>query len=500
VRGPAKHLTKGVAIYGAGDAIMQVVNFGLLPVYVKLNLLTTTDYGVLLGIGAVEAFAKVINRWGLDGAFMRYYLDRDEGASRRRLASTIVWFLLATNGLLLAATLAASGFVAGLLHIEATQLTAFRIMLLNIFLVSFTFFPFHVMRLQNAAITYSGFTFARSVGTVAFRVLFVILLHMGITGVYLSDLAMTAVLLPLLWRWFRPLVGMAFSWDELRTVLRFGLPRLPHGLALQWLENGPKLMLKRQISEAACGVYQNGSALGSAVRFFTSAFETAWAPFYYATSRQPDAKQVFGKMATYGVAVLVLLVAGTTAVAHDVILLVLRPEYLDALPVVPTIAVAVALQGVYLLTSIGLNLTSRTEFYPAATLTAAGVGFVTGLCLIPAYGVAGAAATVLISYLTQLVVAFTFAQRFYPITYEVGRLLRLVLAGSIAAFVGLRLLPPMTPWLGVLARGSTVVGLYAGLLWLTGFFRPTERAFLREMIGRLRRRTSGPRTPPSDDL
>jgi hypothetical protein len=99
-----------------------------------------------------------------------------------------------------------------------------------------------------------------------------------------------------------------------------------------------------------------------------------------------------------------------------------------------------------------------------------------------------------------LVVAFVFAQRFYPITYEVGRLLRLVLAGSIAAFVGLRLLPPMAPWLGVLARGSTVVGLYAGLLWLTGFFRPTERAFLREMIGRLRRRTSGPRTPQSDVL
>ena len=138
------------------------------------------------------------------------------------------------------------------------------------------------------------------------------------------------------------------------------------------------------------------------MRFFTSAFETAWAPFYYATSRQPDAKQTFGKMTTYGVAVLVLLVAGTTAVARDVILAMLKPEYLAALPVVPTIAVGIALQGVYLLTSIGLNLTSRTEFYPVSTLTAAGVGFAVGLALIPHYGVVGAALTVLVSYLTQL--------------------------------------------------------------------------------------------------
>jgi O-antigen/teichoic acid export membrane protein len=500
VRGPAKHLTKGVAIYGAGDAIMQVVNFGLLYVYVHYDLLTLADYGALAVLLSVEAFAKVINRWGLDGAFMRFYHDREEGTARRQMASTILWFLVAANGAMLAVALAASGWLAPLVKLAPSYLTAFRLMFVNIFLISFTFFPFHIMRLQNASLAYSGFTFARTVGTTALRIVLVVGLRMDITGWYLSDLLVTLVLLPLLWRWFRPLAAMMFSSADLKQALRFGLPRLPHGLAQQYLENGPKLMLGQQVSEAALGVYQNGTTLGTAVRFFTSAFETAWAPFYYATSRQPDAKQIFGKMATYGVAVLVLLVAGTAAVARDVILLILNSRYLQALPVVPIVAVAMALQGVYLLTSIGLNLTKRTEFYPASTLTAASVGFVAGLWLIPTYGVAGAAVTVLVSYLTQLVVAFTFAQRFYPITYEVGRLLRLILAGSVAAVVGLRGIPMMPPIAGLLVRGTTVVLLYGGLLWATGFFRPTERAFLREMIGRLRRRTSGPRTPPSDDL
>ena len=77
-------------------------------------------------------------------------------------------------------------------------------------------------------------------------------------------------------------------------------------------------------------MYQNGFTLGTAIRFFTSAFETAWAPFYYATSRKPGAAEVFGKIATYGVAVLTLLVAISVAVAHDVILVMLKPEYLPA--------------------------------------------------------------------------------------------------------------------------------------------------------------------------
>lgn len=483
-----KHLTKGVAVYGAGSAAVSVVSFLLLPIYVKGNFLTTADYGAILLIGSVEAFAKVVNRWGLDGAFMRYYYEREEGPPRQRMASTIIWFMLGVDGLLLAATLVVLQWLAARLHLDPGYLLALRLMLINTFLIGFTFFPFHVMRLTDAAVTYSAFAFARSVGTLVLRIVLVILLGLGVTGVYLADLALTAILLPLLWPWFRPLVAPVFSLSELRRTLRFGLPRLPHGLALQALDNGPKLLLGQHVGQARMGVYQNGTTLGTGIRFFTSAFETAWAPFYYTTSRQPDAKQVFRKMVTYGFAVLVLLVAGTAAVAHDVILLMLKPEYLEALPVVPIIAVAMALQGVYLLTSIGLNLTNRTEFYPVSTLTAAGIGFAVGLWLIPRYGVAGAAVTVLVSYLTQASVAFLFAQRLYPIRYETGRLVRIVLAGTAAAVIGGWALPPMPALAGFLIRGTTTVAVYVGLLWVSGFLRPTERAFLREVAARLRRR------------
>ncbi len=498
MRDRLKHLTKGVAIYGAGDAAVSVVNFLLLPVYVKGGFLTAADYGALLLIGSVEAFAKVINRWGLDGAFMRYYYEREAGAPRQRMASTIVWFMLTVNGLLLALALVAVQWLAGRLHLERGYLLALRLMLINIFLVGFTFFPFHVMRLTDAAVTYSAFAFTRSAGTLVLRIVLIIYFGLGVTGVYLADLALTAILLPLLWPWFRVLVAPVFSLAELRRTLRFGLPRLPHGLALQALDNGPKLLLGQHVGQAELGVYQNGTTLGTGVRFFTSAFETAWAPFYYATSRQPDARQVFGKMATYGVAVLVLLVAGTTAVAHDVILVMLDPKYLAALPVVPVIAVGMALQGVYLLTSIGLNLTNRTEFYPVSTLTAAGVGFGVGLWLIPRYGVAGAALTVLVSYLTQASMAFLFAQRLYPIRYETGRLVRLVLAGVIAAVVAVWVLPAMPAVTGFFVRGTTTVGVYAALLWLSGFFRPTERAFVREMVTRFRRRAPVARLSATD--
>ena len=486
------HLSKGVAIYGAGDAAIQVVNLLLLAVYVKGGFLGTSDYGALALIIAIEMLAKILSRWGLDGAFMRYFHDRPPGGPLERLTSTIVWFTLAADLVLFAALFAMSGWIASALF--PGYLTAFRLMLLNTLLISLTFVPFHVMRLRNEAATYSALVFARSVGTVIARIALVIGLGWGLSGWFAADVIVTIVLLPFLWRWCRPMLAATFSRDDLRTVLRFGLPRLPHGLAQQALDAGNQLLLTKFITLEQQGVYQNGRTLGTGVRFFTSAFETAWAPFYYATAKQPDARVTFGKMTTYGVAVLTLLVSITIAIARDVILLMLTPAYLPAVPVVPIVAVGMAFQGVYLLTSIGLNLTSRTEYYPASTFAALAVGLGSGLALMPRFGIVGAAVAFAASGATQALVAFVFSRRLYPIPYEAGRLVRVLLAGTVATLAAVWLVPDWPALASLVTKLAVTVVIFASLLAATGFFRKTERAFANEMIGRLRRRGVAPKT------
>lgn len=488
MRDSVKHLSKGVAIYGAGDAAIQIVNLLLISVYVKGGFLREADYGALAIIIAVETFAKILSRWGLDGAFMRFFLDRPTGGPLEQLTSTLVWFIVAADVTIFGAALAVSGPIGGRFLPSANYVTALRLMLINTFLISLTFVPFHVMRMRNQAVTYSALAFTRSVGTVVLRVALVIGLKWSVAGMYAADLLMTLILLPILWRWMRPLLSLRFSRADLQLALRFGLPRVPHGLAQQALDAGNKLLLNAYIPLSQLGVYQNGVTLGTGIRFFTSAFETAWAPFYYATARQADGPTTFGKMTTYGVAALVLLVAVTSAVARDAILVLLSPRYLDASRVIPIIATGIALQGVYLLTSIGLNLTSRTQYYPVATFAALAVGLGLGLVLMPRFGVTGAALAFLCSTITQTVVAFLFARRFYPIPYEPGRLARVVLSGMAAGAAGAWLVPALPPLAGLFARGAATVAVFAGLLAASGFFRRTERAFLSETIARLRRR------------
>ncbi|HEX5070591.1 MAG TPA: lipopolysaccharide biosynthesis protein [Vicinamibacterales bacterium] len=491
MRDSVRHLSKGVAIYGAGDAAIQIVNLLLMAVYVKGGFLGMEDYGALALIGGFEAITKIISRWGLDGAFMRFFHERPAGGPLELITSTIVWFTIGADVIVFAVLLAVSGWIAAHWFPNPTHVLAFRLMLVNTFLISLTFLPFHLMRLRNQAVTYSALTFGRSIGTLIVRIVLVIGLGWGLAGMYATDLAITLLLLPILWRWVRPLIQARFSPDDLRLVLRFGLPRLPHGLAQQALDAGNKMLLRWYIPLHELGVYGTGVTLGNGVRFFTSAFETVWAPFYYATSRRAEAPEVFAKMTTYGIAVLTLLVALTVAVARDLILVMFKPEWSDAARVMPLIAVGVALQGVYLLTSIGLNLTTRTQYYPVATFAALGVGIGSGLILMPRFGVTGAAIAFLASAVTQTSVAFFFSRRFYPIPYEVGRVLRVVASGIVAAMAGLWLIPQGRPIVGLFARAGVTTAVFVALIAATGFLRKTERAFAAEVWGSMRRKASG---------
>ena len=188
-----RDLSKNLAIYGAGDVAVQAINFLLLPIYVQY--LTKADYGVLALLASIEAPVKLFFRWGVDGAFMRYWYDCEDEGERQRLASTIFFFLLALNGALLVASVIAAPFLSERLLQAPGYTLVLQLVLLNTFAIGFTFIPFHVLRMEKRAGEFSALTLARSVSTLVLRILLVIGFTMGVMGVVLADIIVTAAVL-----------------------------------------------------------------------------------------------------------------------------------------------------------------------------------------------------------------------------------------------------------------------------------------------------------------
>jgi O-antigen/teichoic acid export membrane protein len=509
-----RQLSTNVTIYGLGDVAVSIVNFALLGLYVKY--FDATDYGVIGILGGLEVLAKIVFRFGLDGSFMRLFYERDTAEDRRRLASTIFFFLLALNGAIVAMLLVAAPLLSRSLLGSEQYSAALRLMLVNTFAIGFTFIPFHVLRMERKSVTFSAITLARAVATIGVRLLLVVQFGLGVTGLYLADVLVTIGVLAYLLRWFAPLVGPMFSRAVLRESLRFGLPRVPHAAAQQVIAVGDKFILQKFVSLENVGVYSMAVSFGLVQKLFLSAFESAWAPFYYATTREADAARVFSTVTTYGIAVLALLTAGLSAVGrhaaqamtHGFLLAPDDPRWGDVETVIGFTALGVFFQGFYLLTSIGLNITKRTEYYPVATITAAATNIALNLLLIPRYGLVGAAWANGAGYAVQAGLGYLLSQRFYPVAYEWGRIARVLLAAT-AAYVAAIMLPSirlgvsdrslLAPMPDLIARGLTVMLLFGGLLAVSGFFRPEELRRLRQLRSRRTPGAVSGRSPDSTE-
>jgi O-antigen/teichoic acid export membrane protein len=161
------------------------------------------------------------------------------------------------------------------------------------------------------------------------------------------------------------------------------------------------------------------------------------------------------------------------------------PAYDGAIRLVPLLALAAGVYGLYFLVGIGASRVKRTGWHAAVAFGAVGVSLVANLVLVPALGVMGAAVSAVIANAALAGFMLVRSQHVFPVQYELGRLARAALVvciGVSAAYA----LPTGTDWSSWSSRIAVVVALPL-LLMMSGFATPQER----ERIVRLARRRRG---------
>jgi O-antigen/teichoic acid export membrane protein len=461
-----RKLAGQAAVYGSADVFASLVNFLLLPVYT--DYLSTTDYGhyaLLLLFGAV---AKIAFRLGLDAGFFRIHYDLDDAEERRRLAGTVALFTAAAGAAMLIAVAAASGPLTERLLGPGLPRSWVVLVAADVYLGGLAFVPASLLRIQDRPGTFSALSAARHALNTALKVLLVSRGH-GISGMVWSDVVATGayalLLLPFLLRHASP----AFSRPLLRQALGFGLPKVPHGILVQVQNLADRKILDLFVTRAEVGLYHVGYAFGTIVKFPLSAFEPAWQPFVYAQVKEKDAPLVLARVSRYAFAA--FAGAGLTVAVLGRELLVLmtaRPEYHAAVPVIPVVALAYVLHGVFLLTSVGIGIRKEARYYPMVTAAAAATNVAANFALIPAFGILGAAWATVLSYAVMAGVGFAVSRRLYPLPLEWPRLI--AVAGVAGLVYAASLLAPQA--LGpALAVKSALLLAYPALLAATGFLR-----------------------------
>ena len=476
-----KRLTKHSAVYGLSLILARSISFLLLPLHTKV--FPPEAYGVVNLVFVYLAIAAIFYNYGMDSAFLRYYLLCDDVSVRRQIFSTAL-FSISCAALLftLIGWLAAAPFARWLLgsdqYVYVMQLSAGIL-----FFDALATLPFLILRAEERSRSFAALKVVNVAINFALNYIFIITLKHGIAGAFEANLiaSMFSVVVfgPLIWRHLE----WRFRRPMFKEMLAFGLPYVPSTLAVVLVDNISRVFLEKHADLATVGMFSAGYKLGMIMSLIVAAFRFAWQPFFLSTSRQPDAKLIFSRVLTYFALASSVLYLAMAFFVDDLVRFnfggfqLIGADYWSSTVIVPIVLLAYVFLGGYIIFIVGIQLEKKTVYLPFITGLGAAVNVAANYTLIPRFGMVGAAWSTVLAYVAMATSLYWASQRYYPIDFEWGRILKLAAVVAALFFIP-RLFA--VPFLGRLA----LLLAYPGLLLAVRFFHPTELNRLRRMIGK----------------
>jgi glycosyltransferase involved in cell wall biosynthesis/O-antigen/teichoic acid export membrane protein len=334
---------------------------------------------------------------------------------------------------------------------------------------------------QNRSALFTRLSVAYTAVAIVLNIYFVAYAGKGPAGIFYSTLISSSAFSAYLsWRIFRE-TGIHFDLTKLRPMLGYGLFFVPVGLASFVLNFADRYFLRAFSTLEEVGLYALAYKIAMIVTMLVAVpFNQVWHSYLFEIRNQPNAKDVYSKVATYFVTVLIAVALGLSVLSREIVVIMADRSFLSAHTVLPVLLAAMVFFCSDNVFQVGLWLTGKSGQLSTIKWVAAIANLGLNALLIPKLGMMGASIATLVSFAVSALLILGRAQRVYPIPFEYGRMLHVSAVAVITFFVA-RMLPDAPLWFALVAKSLAWL-LFPALLWVTGFLSAAERRNLQSLI------------------
>lgn len=414
----SRDLSRETVLYALAMVFSGLVQVAFLPFISRfLSAEAAGELGTLRIIA--EAIAGIVVL-GLPTALIRAWHRTDNHRAILIRAMVLPLFPVV---LMVAAVLLLSGFLTGLLNLQHHQYL-FHGVLLGIG-IAYVQIALSLPRADGLAGRYLFMQLARG------------LLALGVLAALLYGSGMAPVPSFLVARWAPSFLLAAFTavmmyrrtsgsvpgdGDDRITgeILSFSLPLIPATLSMIVLSSADMFMLRSIHPDLAqSGYYEWASRACLILMPMILGFNMAWKRFIF---RKKNTGGTLGELGRAGLLFMVMVNWVSLILALSapwLVPLVGGADYLPAAGVLPTLAGAGALYGLFLISQTGCLLTGQTRFIAWMTMFGALLNIGFNFRLIPVAGALGAAFATLATNLFMALSLFWLGRKVFPISFLV---------------------------------------------------------------------------------
>jgi O-antigen/teichoic acid export membrane protein len=474
-----KSTLKNSFIYSIGTFSSRLAGFILIPLYTKQ--FSVEQYGMM---GIMEVSAQVLLSllgFSLYNAYFRWYWDKNYVAKQKSILFTILIFLIFQISLfiILAATLRHE---FSYLLFDSGQYTY----LVQLLLIVSAFEAVGVListllRLKEKAAYYTVLQVVKLAVSLLVTVYLIKVKNRNIEAVYEAQLVANILYFIMIFGILRKNITIKFEWKILKEMLSFSLPLVLTSVSGIILNITDRYSLRFLSNMGNVGIYSLGFKIANTIRvFLITSVNLALQPMIFKMMNDPGNKRFYSKVMTYFSYGLMFFVLFFSIFAPEIVKVISsKMEYWQAYRIVPVLSLSMLFSMLRDVAYTGLNITKKTRIIAILIFAAALLNILLNQIFIPRWSFYGAAVATTLSQIIFFGSVLYFAQRHYPVPYEINKIILMIVAGIGLYFTGL-IIDPL-PLILRLPLKFFLIAVFPFILLAFRFYEPVELERIREI-------------------
>lgn len=201
-----------------------------------------------------------------------------------------------------------------------------------------------------------------------------------------------------------------FSGKYWKYAIVFNLPLLPHYLSGTILSSADRIMIRDMVSDSAAGIYTLAYSIALIMNMVKDSLNKTISPFLYQRIRENDfksmSKVIYPALLVIAAANLLLI-----SFAPEIVKIFAPKEYMEAIYVIPPVAMSVYVQFLYLCFAPFEFYFEKRIWTTIGTFTSAGINLVLNYYFIRLYGYQAAGYTTLVCYSINSYMHYCFMRK-----------------------------------------------------------------------------------------
>ena len=372
--------------------------FPLIALPVLTRQVSPDSYGVygifLVGVVLLMPLISV----GIETAVARRFVDRGETDFRAYVSTAVIL----TLGLSLVALIVLNVLQSQLTKMLPIPASWYSIWIIVAWGQVISGLVLGLLQMERRPVAYGFWRVGRALLLNAALLAFVMLGYRTWQGLVAAQFVAHSMfaLYGLVWLVRSGYLGINWHAGELRPLLRYSLPLVPHMMSAAIIAATDRLLLTNLMNESTAGIYTVGYQIAQIMFLISMSMNRAWTPWFYDAMKEGTAvSKRRAVIMGYGMAALLLFVgSGLGAVGWIALPLLVGPSYATATMVFIWIVAAFTAHGLFSLASSYLYFSGRTEWISVATgiVTISNIGLT--YWLIGLHGMVGAAQATFLAY------------------------------------------------------------------------------------------------------